>query len=239
MVPRRYNKDPPLGRWVLTQCIKYRNDKLLSNRLALLNSIEFEWDGVQSIRKENNLRWMKIFQKLVAYQKVHENTMVPYRYDEYPPLGGWVFKQRRNYKNDNLLLNRITLLNSIDFEWDGFQLIRKENNEKWMKMFHKLVAYVKKVHKNSMVPQHHKEYPKLGGWVGTQRQRYKNGEVFPNRVTLLNSIEFDWEVGKGGKVNDEKWMKMFQKLVAYKKVQKKFDGTATSQGISKTRRVGS
>jgi hypothetical protein len=55
-----------------------------------------------------------------------------------------------------------------------------------------------------MVPQHHKEFPKLGGWVHNQRRRYKNGEVFPNRVTHLNSIGFDWEVGKGGKVDDEK-----------------------------------
>ena len=62
---------------------------------------------------------MGMFQKLVAYKEQHKNTMVPCRYDKNPKLGRWVAAQRRIYKKDELDLNRVDLLNSIDFNWDG------------------------------------------------------------------------------------------------------------------------
>jgi hypothetical protein len=168
----------------------------------------------------DGLKWMRMFQKLVAYKKVHKNTMVPSQYDEDPPLGLWVSHQRRRYKNDKLLPNRITHLNTIGFDWDGVQLIRKENNLQWMKMFQKLVAYMK-VHKNTIVPIRYDEDPPLVMWVRYQRRQYKNDKLLPNRITHLNSIDFEWDgVQLVRKENNLQWMKMFQKLVVYKKVHK-------------------
>jgi Helicase associated domain len=40
-VPQRYKKDPELGSWVYTQKLTYKNNKLLKNRINLLNKITF------------------------------------------------------------------------------------------------------------------------------------------------------------------------------------------------------
>ena len=81
MVPQEYKEDSKLGHWVRWQRDKYRNDDLLSSRLAYLNSIDFVWN------ERHNEKWDDMFQKLVAYHKLHKHTMVPTRYDEDPKLG--------------------------------------------------------------------------------------------------------------------------------------------------------
>ena len=190
---------------------------------------------------KRGIKWMKFFQRLVAYKKVHNNTMVPSRYDQDPSLGRWVRRQRENHRNDNMISNRLALLNSIDFEWDGVQIIRKVDDTKWMKMFQrlndnddeeeeedprkdnndvhnhqednrrsrkndeiwmgmyeKLVAY-KNQHKNTMVPQRYEKDPKLGSWIGRQRQVYRDDKLLPKRLVLLTTIDFTWNVNKAAR----------------------------------------
>ena len=97
----------------------------------------------------------------------------------------------------------------------------RKNEEMWMGMFEKLVAY-KNQHNNTMVPQRYEKDLKLGQWVNTQRRNQRNDELFPKRLGLLNSVDFIWVGGSGGKiaVGNKKWMSMFQKLVEYKKEHK-------------------
>ena len=130
-----------------------------------------------------------MFQKLVEYKKQHINTMVPSCYDENPKLERWVASQRNIYSKDALNPNRVDLLNSVRFDWAGVQG-RKIDNEKWMSVFQRLVEY-KKQHRNTTVPRRYDEDPKLGRWIKTQRQNYKNDKLLPNRCALLNSIDFN------------------------------------------------
>jgi hypothetical protein len=186
-VTQRYCEDPKLRLWVSTQrrC-RYNNDVLRPDRNDLLNSIGFEWDGLKCKAVTDQMIWMVMFQKLVAYKNQHKNTMVPFHYEKDRKLGHWVPVQRQNYKNEELLPKRADLLKSIGFEWDG----AKEHCDKlWMGMFQKLVVY-KEMHKNSMVPSHYQEDPKLGRWVCKQRKIYKNEELLPKRIALLKSIGF-------------------------------------------------
>jgi hypothetical protein len=83
----------------------------------------------------------------------------------------------------------------------------------WEKTFQRLVAY-KATHKNTMVPQEYKEDSKLGRWVKTQRQLFENNKLLEERLDKLDSINFVW------KVDDTKWQKTFQRLVAYKGIHK-------------------
>ena len=59
-------------------------------------------------------------------------------------------------------------------------------------MYQKIVAY-KMLHKNTIVPFHYQEDPKLGRWVCHQRLRHKDNSILPKRVYLLKSIGFDLE----------------------------------------------
>jgi hypothetical protein len=83
----------------------------------------------------------------------------------------------------------------------------------WMSMFQKFVGY-KEQHKDTKVP---KQDPKLTRWVSKQRIRYKNNELLPKRLALLNSIGFKWN--RKGEF-EQLWMGMFQKLITYKNLHK-------------------
>jgi len=106
-VPWRFQDDPRLGKWVTTQRQKYWKAKLSQDRVDKLEAIGFEWDPFQG-------QWMKMFQKLVAYQQKFGNVAVPERWKEDPQLGLWVSKQRRGCKDPY----RIDLLNGIGFVWE-------------------------------------------------------------------------------------------------------------------------
>ena len=47
--------------------------------------------------------------------------------------------------------------------------------------------------------------PKLGPWVHTQRKNYRNDDILPKRLALLNSIYFTWEGAKAAR-DQMAWM---------------------------------
>jgi hypothetical protein len=81
-------------------------------------------------------------------------------------------------------------------------------NIRWMEMFNLLLSYKEKHDGSMCVPL---EVVPLGPWVRMQRLRYSNGTLPEERKSLLESIAFEWKKGHG-----EKWMEMYQRLVAYK-----------------------
>ena len=87
-------------------------------------------------------------------------------------------------------------------------------NKKWMGMFDRLVAY-KARYNNTMVPYRYDEDPKLASWVSRQRRPYIRNQMLSSRRDLLNSIDFVWN--PTGVKEEEQWMEMYEKLVAYKK----------------------
>jgi hypothetical protein len=143
--------------------------------------------------------WMGMFERLVEYKKQHKNTMVPSRYNHDPKLGIWISTQRTAYRKDELNPNRVDLLQSIGFNWDGAR--EAIEHTLWMNMFQKLVVY-NGMYKNTIIPSRYGEDPKLGLWVSTLRKAYRKDELNPNRVDLLNSINFIWE----GKIEHYKQM---------------------------------
>ena len=211
LVPTHYEKDPRFGHWISTQRQLYRKEDLDPNRVDLLKSIGFDWKVVRG-GKVDNERWMGMFEKLVVYQKQHNNTLVPTHYEKDPKFGAWISTQRQAYKKEDLDPKRVDLLNSIGFKWVADNSGGKVDNEKWRNMYQKLVVY-QKLHKNTAVPRKYEKDPQLGQWVSNQRQNYKNDALQPGRFDLLNSINFIWEVEN----RNQLWMGMFEKLVEYKK----------------------
>ncbi|OEU08628.1 hypothetical protein FRACYDRAFT_196115 [Fragilariopsis cylindrus CCMP1102] len=195
-VPRSYKLDPKLARWVDYQRTSYRKKLVSEEQIRLLVSIGFIW------KHHEVIPWDEMFRKLISYKKEHNSTSVPRKYPADPNLGMWVSHQRTFFNNKTISIDRINRLESIDFVWDPF-------GEKWMELFHKLVAYKKK-HKSTYVPKNYKEDPKLGRWVHHQRDVYKNKTISIDRINRLESIGFVWDP------LDAQWMGMYQKLVAYK-----------------------
>jgi hypothetical protein len=77
-------------------------------------------------------------------------------------------------------------------------------------MYQRLVAY-KKQYNSTNVPWKHQEDPKQANWVHHQRDVYMNKTICLDRISQRESTGFVWDP------YDEQWMKMYSKLVAYKR----------------------
>merc|ERR1712028_158627 len=108
MVPKSYDNDPQLGRWVQWQRFRNARNELLSHRYDHLQSIGFVWNDCQSIVDKE--KWMAMYQQLVNYKSKYGSTRVPRTNGPlYEKLGGWVITQRAYKKNNTLLEERYKL----------------------------------------------------------------------------------------------------------------------------------
>jgi len=106
LVPRRYDKNPQLGKWVDIQRWRYSKTQLSSTRILRLESIGFVFAV-----NENN--WMHMYRQLCFYKEKEGSTTVPHKYTKNPALAPWVCHQRHHCKNKE----RVKLLEDIDFVW--------------------------------------------------------------------------------------------------------------------------
>jgi len=179
-VPRSYvtKEGVKLGAWVTTQ--RACKSLMPTTRISMLDSISFEWDPIVN-------EWESTFKLLRLYKSSNGNTRVPRSYvtKDGVKLGIWVNTQRsRQYL---MPMTRISLLNSILFEWDPIV------NE-WENKF-KLLQQYKLINGNTNVLNRHvtKEGVKLGNWVYTQRSLHRKNQLSTTRIIMLNCISFDWD----------------------------------------------
>ncbi|MDB4634110.1 Helicase associated domain protein [Rubripirellula sp.] len=192
-IPKKCNENPILTTWV-SNLIKNRN-KLPRDQIDRLDTIGFVWNRLDMI-------WEEKFNELVAYKAKFGDCIVPNRHQENPDLGRWVTTQRQMKLARKLSRERISQLDSIGFSWDPFE-------DAWRKSFSKLMAY-KEEFGNCLVPKDYANDPELGTWVNTQRVLKKDGGFKKQRVELLESIGFVWDL------REEYWKEQFKKLMAYK-----------------------
>jgi hypothetical protein len=80
--------------------------------------------GKQQPSKASEQKWMEKYNVLVKYRKNHGDCKVPNRFKDDPPLGNWVFNQRKRYHEvtadglPNLEESRIKRLERIGFVWE-------------------------------------------------------------------------------------------------------------------------
>ncbi|KAG7341272.1 type III restriction enzyme [Nitzschia inconspicua] len=227
-VPQYFNdgneKPPHLGRWVNQQRFLHkRNDPPYSRKRAeKLESIGFEWAS-----KSNELKWNNIVQRLKEYKQQHGHTNVPHKYNDgqRPHLGMWVSKQRVMYRDHQNQMNalafkakkKIKILDSLGFEWNPG---RKDELEKtWMSHFEDMKRFVKKYNttKVSNVPMGYNcRIAVTINWAHKQRASYnqfmrnETSTITPQKIDLLNSIDFAWNFTK--KTTHENWIYEYFKL---------------------------
>jgi uncharacterized protein YbgA (DUF1722 family) len=112
LVPRRYQEDESLGRWVSWQRVNHGKNKLRVDRKGLLDEIGFVW-----IVDTNNAPWEKQYEKLVDFEQKNGHCLVPKRYQEDLSLGKWVCRQRGRHLDNKMRQDRKGLLDEIGFSW--------------------------------------------------------------------------------------------------------------------------
>ena len=94
-------------------------------------------------------------------------------------------------------------LDAIGFVWDPHDAV-------WDEMYDRLLAFEKK-HDHCTVPQEYPDDPKLGSWVGKQRQMRRRGNLSKERIALLDKLGFIWNP------RDALWDEMYERLCAFRK----------------------
>lgn len=87
----------------------------------------------------------------------------------------------------------------------------------WFGMYQRLKEYHAR-HGDADVPSKWTEYPKLGSWVGNQRQKHRKGELLPEQVTMLEELGFTWSLRERGT-----WEDRFGELLEFKQLHGHFD----------------
>ncbi|MCM2535180.1 Helicase associated domain protein [Neobacillus pocheonensis] len=146
--------------------------------------------------------WEINYKELVAFMMEYGSCLVSRRVNE--TLANWVFKQRQNYKKNNLSIERIEKLNAIGFIWDPYK-------GQWESMYNLLVHF-KKENGHCNIPLRYIKNEQLGKWVNTQRQNYKNKQLTEDQIQKLNNIGFSWDP-----INDA-WNTMFNLLKLFKEM---------------------
>jgi len=152
-----------------------------------------------------NEQWNNMSQRLVAYQKQYQTTIVPKKWKDDPQLANWVTRQRQSFKKGTLSNERVNVLKSIDFVW------KLVDQVPWMEMYQRLVVY-KNQHQTIIVSKRSKDDRKLATWVQHQRTIYMNKELSVEQTNYLDSIGFVWKI----RCDYVPWIEMYKRLVAYK-----------------------
>ncbi len=180
-----------------------------SSAASSSSSSPSEKDAQTRFKPFHEEKWNFHYCELLNFKKEHGHCLVPHTFPSKPHLARWVKRQRRQYKlrlegnqNSTMTEERIKILNDVGFVWDSHEVI-------WNERFNQLVAYKEKVG-HCRVPSYCKECPQLASWVKCQRRQYKlyfedgkGSSMNEDRIRLLDSIGFIWEVHPGRKKKEE------------------------------------
>ena len=158
--------------------------------------------------EQTTASWEFWFGMLKEYVSENGNARVPstYTVGDYK-LGYWVSHQRIYHAKETLSLDRVSRLQQLDgWVWNV-------QDAQWEEGFSYLQDYVKQ-NGNALVPlSYQSDYDyKLGQWVATQRTRYNNGKLGPDRVSQLEEV-----TGWVWSSFDAKWEEGFSRLQDYAK----------------------
>lgn len=80
-----------LGKWTITQRIKYNSRDTIAldrKKIQMLNDIDFDWNAT------GDVNWNAMMDRLDAYKRKHDTTIVPNHDGGDRPLANWVNNQR-------------------------------------------------------------------------------------------------------------------------------------------------
>ncbi|MDE6285302.1 MAG: helicase associated domain-containing protein [Bacilli bacterium] len=197
LIPDTYVIDGiAIGRWIGTQRKNYKNKILEDNKIKLLNEIGMIWDV-------NVEKWQKMYSYALEYYNKHKNLNIPnkYKVNGYD-ISNWVVKQREKYKKGTLTKEQIKLLEDIEMNWNPTENL-------WEEMYDLANKYFKN-NGNLMIPQWYEiNNRKLGEWILSQRQLYKNNRLSSDKIEKLNAIKMNWNP------QEQQWQQMFEEAKTY------------------------
>ena len=179
-------RNSPEGRWLDTQRRHYKKgNSFYKNGLSLsqekIYKLEklpgWKWD----IHDEN---WHNNYSITKKLYEEGIKISVKYKTEDGISIGGWIDKQRQDYKKNKLSEKKIDLLKKIPGWIWNFDDIK---SEKWIEIKDHLVKSIEK--KIDFDDYFDKYGVKLKWWITKQRQDYKEGKLSQDKIKLLENIK--------------------------------------------------
>ncbi len=144
-----------------------------------------------------NKLWFKNYKIARIYFNTHHTLSMPRDFktidgisksEEGINLGFWLARQRQLYKNGNLDIQKIKLLEKIGIKW--------KRTDYWNEKYLIAKQYYLE-NKNLLVPAKYEINGfALGLWVISQRQLYKNKKLSNDKIKKLKKIGMKWDYNK-------------------------------------------
>lgn len=182
--------DLELRYWCTNQKREQRLGRLSVERKAQLDALSFVW------KHDPELEWINRFEELANFYRQNGHCNVSEKKD---PLAIWCNNQRIKQRIQALSPTQIERLNEIEFEWEP-------KSDRWDRHYKELVVFYNK-NGHSRVPW---DMRSLNNWYVRQRDLRKKGVLSEVRITLLDRLDFKWEVF------DAAWEERYLELVAFK-----------------------
>lgn len=194
-VPARYEEDKSLGTWVVSQRVKYDNEKLADWQINLLEKIKFDWDPKN--------KFDEYYRQLILFKQENGHLRVPTQGDgKFKALGKWVNKLRVLYntgepnesgdivvpKKGRIRSYQLQKLNEIGFVWNA-------GKGDWNTRYRELEKFY---HTNGHSYVKQSEDASLFYWC--YKQRKNKEKLDTDQINKLNKLEFSYEIGER---NDE------------------------------------
>lgn len=118
----RSNPDRKLYSFVQIVRSRYRNGELTSGQLRELKEQNFSFDPYGEVSPA----WMRHYEALKEYHRIHGHCNLPRAYPESQALSEFVAQARQRGRKGRLLAEHIRLLDALDFEWSGGHPVAKD-----------------------------------------------------------------------------------------------------------------
>ena len=114
LVPSQYitNQNIKLGTWIDRQRKAYKDQRLSSEKIKLLEKIGMVWSVYE-------YEWMQKYDRAAAYYNENGNLIMTnyYTTDDGISLGSWLSFQKKQYRAGKLPEKKVKLLNEIGIDW--------------------------------------------------------------------------------------------------------------------------
>ena len=190
-------EDVQIAKWCYRQRELKKANKLSSDKLKKLNSINFPWNI-------NEIRWYQMYDKLKKYVEEHGTPPKSPHTDstETRKIFTWLTSQRNRFNSGAISEHELKLLAEMQVVFG-----KESNDEMWLRKYNEFIEFVKIHSRYPIKPRNStnaEEESSLAAWVHKQRILNRRGTIIQERKEMLNKIGFIWDV------STELWEKKFQ-----------------------------
>jgi ribosomal RNA-processing protein 8 len=205
-------EEKKLCRWINTQQKNYKNKKEAMKDEDKRNLLSEFLQTYKEYFKSNDEIWYETFEKVKQFINNNQKRPSTISKDtEEKKLGSWISTQQQNYKNK--AMNEKDKRNLWSEFLQTYKEYFKSNDDIWYETFEKVKQFIDENKKRPSCQSNDTEVKKLGTWISTQQQNYKNKKQAMNdEDTRKIWYDFLEEYKEYFVSDDEIWYNTLQKV---------------------------